>query len=128
MDLKVLLVDSGVENLLSTQCPKYLFNIIPFDESFYDKRKKQRPFFDCRTDCFKYSFFSNSLRMVATFPRNTKLGVYCSFQSKLLKLFNVNDPEGVKYLTRLHLCFSHLNEHEFRHGFLDTLNPLGVIH
>ena len=50
------------------------------------------------------------------------------FKSKLLKLFNVNDPEGVKYLTRLHLCFSHLNEHKFRHGFLDTLNPLGVIH
>ena len=37
--------------------------------------------------------------------------------------FNVNEPEGVKYLTRLHLCFSHLNEHKFRHGFLDTLNP-----
>ena len=50
------------------------------------------------------------------------------FKSKLLKLFNVNDPEGVKYLTRLHLCFSHLNEHKFRHGFLDTFNPLGVIH
>ena len=33
-------------------------------------------------------------------------------------------PEGVKYLTRLRLRFSHLNEQKFRLGFLDTLNPL----
>ena len=54
------------------------------------------------------------------------------FKSKLLSfirpsersIFNVNDPQGVKYLTRLRLRFSHLNEHKFRHGFLDTLNPL----
>ena len=54
------------------------------------------------------------------------------FKSKLLSfirpstrsIFSVNDPEGVKYLTRLRLRFSHLNEHKFRHGFLDTLNPL----
>ena len=39
-------------------------------------------------------------------------------------IFNVNDPEGVKYLTRLRLRLSHLNEHKFRHGFLDTSNPL----
>ena len=39
-------------------------------------------------------------------------------------IFNINNPEGVNYLTRLRLRFSHLNEHKFRHGFLDTLNPL----
>ena len=38
-------------------------------------------------------------------------------------IFNVNDPEGVKYLTILRLRFSHLDEHKFRHRFLDTLNP-----
>ena len=27
-----------------TQCPKYLFDIIPSSESVYDTRKKQRPF------------------------------------------------------------------------------------
>ena len=47
--------------LLSTQCPKYLFDIIPSSESFYGTRKKQRSFFNYRTDCFKYSFFPNSL-------------------------------------------------------------------
>ena len=34
-----------IYKLLSTQCPKYLFDIIPSSESFYDTRKKQRPFF-----------------------------------------------------------------------------------
>ena len=70
--------------------------------------------------------------MVATCAKNTKVGVYSVFKSKLLSfirpskrsIFNVNDPEGVKYLTRLRLRFSHLNKRKFRHGFLDTLNPL----
>ena len=30
----------------------------------------------------------------------------------------------LKITSRLRLHFSHLNEHKFRHGFLDTLNPL----
>ena len=51
--------------------------------------------------------------------------VYLSFiRPRKISTFNVNDPEGVKYLTRLHLRFSHLNERKFRRGFLDTLNPL----
>ena len=51
----------AIYKLLSTQCPKYLFDIIPSSESFYDTRIKQIPFFDCSTDCFKYSFFPNAL-------------------------------------------------------------------
>ena len=39
-------------------------------------------------------------------------------------LFSVYDPFGVKLLTRLRLQFSHLNEHKFRHGFSDTVNPV----
>ena len=39
-------------------------------------------------------------------------------------ILNVNDPEGVKYLTRLCLRFSHLSEHKFRHRFLDILKML----
>ena len=118
---------------MSTQYPKYLFDIIPSSESFYDTCKKQRPFFNCRTDCFKYCFFPNSLSersQHASEIQNSES--IATFKSKLLSfirpskrsIFNVNDPEGVKYLTRLRLRFSHLNEHKFRHGFLDTLNPL----
>ena len=39
-------------------------------------------------------------------------------------LFCIYDPLGVKLLTRLRLQFSHLNEHKFRHGFSDTINPM----
>ena len=94
---------------------------------------RNRPFFNCRTDCFKYFFFPNSLSewsQLAPEIQNSESIV--AFKSKLLSfirpskrsIFHVNDPEGVKYLTRLRLRFSHLNEHRFRHGFLDTLNPL----
>ena len=39
-------------------------------------------------------------------------------------LYNVHDPLGVKLLSRLRLQFSHLNEHKFRYGFNDTINPM----
>ena len=51
----------AIYKLLSTQfLPKYLFDIVPSSESFYDARKKQKLFFYFWTDCFKNSFFPNS--------------------------------------------------------------------
>ena len=38
-------------------------------------------------------------------------------------VYNIHDPVGIKYLTRLRLGLSHLNEHKFR-NFQDCLNPL----
>ena len=35
----------------------------------------------------------------------------------------IHDTKGLKLLTRLSLNFSHLNEHKFRHGFKDTVDP-----
>ena len=122
----------AIYKLLSTQCPKYLFDIIPSSERFYDALKKQRYFLNCRTDCFKYSLFPNSLsewsQLAPEIQNSESMAV---FKNKLLSFirpskrstFNVNDPEVVKYLTKSRLRFSHLNEHKFRHGFLDTLKP-----
>ena len=53
------------------------------------------------------------------------------FKSRLLSfirpiqsdVYNIFDPIGLKFLTRLRLDFSHLNEHRFRHNFQDCLNP-----
>ena len=39
-------------------------------------------------------------------------------------LFSINDPVGVKLLTRLRLQFSHLNEHIFRHNFKNCVSPM----
>ena len=39
-------------------------------------------------------------------------------------VFAIHDTKGLKLLTRLRLNFSHLNEHKFRHGFKDTVDPV----
>ena len=39
-------------------------------------------------------------------------------------VYNIFDPIGLEFLTRLLLDFSHINEHRSRHNFLDSLNPL----
>ena len=122
-----------IYKLLSTQCSKYLFDIIPSSETFYDNPKIQRFFFSCRTDCFKYSFFPIPLsECLQLAPEIKKLRSIAVFKNKIISfirpskrsIVKFNDPKGVKYLTRLSLPFSHLNEHMFRHGFLDTLKPL----
>ena len=41
---------------------------------------------------------------------------------KKLLIFAIYDLLGVKLLTLLRLQFSHLNKHNFRHGFGDTIN------
>ena len=38
-------------------------------------------------------------------------------------LFDIYNPYGIKLLTRLRLGLSYLNEHKFKHGFNDTINP-----
>ena len=63
-DLRILSLSSrrwcrklcAIHKLFSAQCPKYFFDLIPSSECFYGTLKKQRPFFNCRTDCFKYFY------------------------------------------------------------------------
>ena len=39
-------------------------------------------------------------------------------------IFNICNPYGIKLLTRLLLGSSILNEHKFKHGFNDIINPI----
>ena len=39
-------------------------------------------------------------------------------------VFRCHNPKEIKSLTRLRLGLSHLREHKFKHGFLDSLNPI----
>ena len=41
-------------------------------------------------------------------------------------IFDIYNPYGIKLLTRLRLGLSHLNEHKFKHGFNDTINPICI--
>ena len=40
--------------------------------------------------------------------------------------FNIYNPYGIKLLSRLCLGLSHLNEHKFKRGFNDTINPICI--
>ena len=91
---------------------------------------KLRPF-SSRTMSFKNTFFPycvNEWNNLKADIRNAKsLNIFKKLiisEKKENPLFSVYDPLGVKLLTRLRLDFSHLNEHKFRHGFKDALNPL----
>ena len=39
-------------------------------------------------------------------------------------IYNVHNPLGVKYLTRLRIGFSHLKEHKLKHNFQDSVDPM----
>ena len=48
----------------------------------------------------------------------------CSSSIKTHFAFNVRQPKGLIFLTRLRVGLSHLREHKFKYSFLDTLNPI----
>ena len=82
-----------------------------------------------RTLKFRYSFFpdvSSSWNSLSTFIKNApSLDV---FKKRLMNFFNVSpnlifnlhNPNGITYLTRLRVALSHLREHKFSHNFDDT--------
>ena len=91
--------------------------------------------FYCRTDVFKNSFFSSVIdewNRLKTEIRNVES--FSKFKKLLLNLdngrppprliYNIFNPLGVKFLTRLLLELSHLNEQRFNHNFHECINPL----
>ena len=48
----------------------------------------------------------------------------CFIRPKEYSIFAIHDTKGLKLLTRLRLSFTHLNEHKFRHGFKDSVDPM----
>ena len=119
--------------IMNRQAPNYLINLFPKCQQFFRTRNSQIPAFHCRTDNFKYSFFPSTLNDWFNLDDNTKKSESISiFKNRILsfirpiqsKFYNIFDPTGLKYLIRLRLEFSHLNEHRFRHNFQECINPL----
>ena len=93
--------------------------------------------FYCRTDIFKNSFFPsvidewNKLK-----PEIRTIDSSLKFRKLILNLdngrspfnpiYNIFNPIGLKYLTRLRLELSHFNEDKFKHNFQDCINPLST--
>ena len=45
------------------------------------------------------------------------------FAVKSRSLYDIHDPRGIKFLTRLRVGLSHLRSHKYAHNFQDTPNP-----
>ena len=84
--------------------------------------------FPSRTKSLKKSFFPcciNEWNDHTVEIRNAKsINIFKKSIINENSLFSVYVPLGVKLLTRLRLQFSLLNEHKFRHGISDTVNPM----
>ena len=90
------------------------------------------PQFKVKHNFFRNSFFPSAViewnKLDLNIRNSESLNI---FKKRLLKFirpsgssfFNCHNPRGVKLLTRLRLCLSHLRKHKFKHAFQDSLNP-----
>ena len=88
-----------------------------------------------RSNFFRNSFFPSTVtewnKLDRDICNSDSLNV---FKLSLLKfvrpvansVFELNNPYGLKLLTRLRLGLSHLRYHKFRHDFQDCINPICV--
>ena len=117
--------------IFRNQSPKCLFNIIPTSVKPYNKRNAGNiPQFKVKHNFFLNSFFPsvvikwNNLDQNICNSENLQEKAFEIHTSFWSSAFRCHNPKGVKLLTRLRLVLSHLWEHKFKHGFLDSLNPI----
>ena len=86
-----------------------------------------------RSNFFRNSFFPSTITEWNKLDRDIRNGDSLNvFKLSLLKfvrpvansVFEINNPYGLKLLTRLRLGLSHLCYHKFRHNFQDFINPI----
>ena len=108
--------------IMKKEAPNYLINLIPKCEAAIRTRKNNFPSYNCRTDCFKYSFFPSTLNDWFRLDINIRNSEsILLFKSRLLSfirpnqsnIYNIFDPIGLKLLPHLRLGLSHLNEPKF---------------
>ena len=125
---------SFLYKVLKSESPSYLFNTIPNSNRQHQTRNSGNiPSFFAKHDYFKNSFFPSAI------TEWNKLDCYIRsadsfkvFKKRLLSfirpmpnsIYNIHNPLGVKYLTRLRIGFSHLKEHKFKHNFQDSVDPM----
>ena len=117
--------------ILQGNCPEYLTKLLPTRQISYNiDRSNLYCCYRANTNYFKNSFSPNEWNKLGCEIRNSKS--ISIFKKSLLgfirpnssSVYNIHDPIGLKYLTRLRVNISHLREHKFRHNFQDTVNPL----
>ena len=119
--------------IMKKEALNYLINFVPKCETNTRTRNNSIPTFNWRTNCLKYSFFASTLNDWFILDLDIRNSQSISiFKNRLLSfiptvqtnIYNIFDPKGLTFLTRLRLGLSHLNQHRFWHSFKDCLNPL----
>ena len=116
------------------QSPSYLYSLIPLQTSSHIARSSSNiPSFHFKDNFFKNSLFSSVIiewNNLDISIRNSKR--LSPFKKSILQFirpspgstYNCFNKKGIKHITRLRLGLSHLCDHKFKHGFLDSLNPI----
>ena len=113
--------------IINIDIPKYLTDRFPKHEIGYNIRNRNKSFFH-----FKNLFPYTIVDWYSLDPSILNSNSLEVFKSKLLtfirpvqrSIYNVFNPQNLKFLTRLRPGLSHLNEHRFRHNFKNCINPL----
>ena len=115
-----------------------MYNLIPDRVKFYSTRSSQIDNISnikTRSNFFRNSFFPSTITEWNKLDRDIRNSDSLNvFKLSLLKfvrpvansVFEINNPYGLKLLTRLRLGLSHLRYHKFRHNFQDCINPICV--
>ena len=120
--------------IIKSKSPPYLFNLIPSTCKLQTTRNSDNitPF-KVRHNFFKNSFFPSVIGEQNKFDLEIRNSASLEiFKKHLLyfirlnsnSVFNINNPLGLKLLTRLRIGLSHLKEHKFKHNFQDPVDPL----
>ena len=115
-----------------------MYNLIRNRVKFYSTRSSQIDNISnikTRSNFFRNSFFPSTITEWNKLDRDIRNSDSLNvFKLSLLKfvrpvansVFEINNPYGLKLLTRLRLGLSHLRYHKFRHNFQDCINPICV--
>ena len=115
-----------------------MYNLIPNRVKFYSTRSSQIDNISnikTRSNFFRNSFFPSTItewnKLDHDICNNDSLNVFKLSVLKFVRpvvnsLFVINNPYGLKLLTRLCLGLSHSCYHKFRHNFQDCIDPTCV--
>ena len=114
--------------------PKYLSDIIPSTTTRYSTRNAHNiPLVRANNNYLMKTLFPSTITewnsLDLSIRKSTSLNI---FKSRLLRftrpledsVFFCHNPIGITYRTRIRLWFSHLRYHNFKHGFLNTIDSL----
>ena len=110
------------------KAPNYLINLIPKYEPTVRTRNNSIPSYKCRTNCFKLPY-NDWFNKYINIRNSESISLFKCRPLSFIRpvqnsIYNIFDPKGLKFLTRLRLGLSYLNVHRFRHNFQYCLNPL----